>query len=302
MTVEIRQAHPLFAAHITGIALDEPPTRDTVRVVEQAMADFAVVAIRGSRADDAQHLAFSRAFGPLELPPDMGISSQKSPHRRIAPGLYDVSNLDPDGNLLGSESIRRGYSRGNELFHADSSFNSLPSKWSMLLAHIVPPTGGNTEFIDLRAVYDSLDERMQARLEGLTAEHSYWHSRRKAGFEEVTPEMEAALPGAQHPVIRTSASGRKTLFIGAHAARIMAMNEAEGRALLDELYAIATRPHFIYSHEWRAGDLVIWDNRCTLHRATRFDDLAYKRDMRRSTINEYGPEISSTQVMQATRA
>ena len=302
MTVEIRQAHPLFAAHITGIALGEPPSSDTIRIVEEAMADFAVVTIRGSRANDDQHLAFSRAFGPLELPPDMGIKSQASPHRRIAPGLYDVSNLDQDGNLLGPDSIRRGYSRGNELFHADSSFNPLPSKWSMLLAHIVPPTGGNTEFIDLRAVYDSLDEAMKARLEGLTAEHSYWHSRRKAGFEEVTPEMEAAMPGARHPIVRTSASGRKTLFIGAHAARIVEMDERQGQALLDELYAIATQPHFIYSHAWQIGDLVIWDNRCTLHRATRFDDLSYKRDMRRATINEYGPEMSSTQLLEAARA
>jgi alpha-ketoglutarate-dependent 2,4-dichlorophenoxyacetate dioxygenase len=299
MAVEIRQAHPLFAAHITGIALDESPAPETIRIVEEAMAEYAVVAIRGSRADDAQQLAFSRAFGPLELPPAMGIKGQGSPHRRIAPGLYDVSNLDAEGNLLTADNIRRGYSRGNELFHTDSSFNPLPTKWSLLLAHIVPPAGGDTEFIDLRAVHDSLDEATQARLEGMIAEHDYWHSRRRAGFEDVTPEMEAALPGAQHPLVRTSANGRKTLYIGAHAARIVGLDEAASRALLDELYDIATQPRFIYSHRWDAGDLVIWDNRCTLHRATTFDDLAYKRDMRRTTINEYGPEISSTQLLEA---
>jgi alpha-ketoglutarate-dependent 2,4-dichlorophenoxyacetate dioxygenase len=297
MAVEVRQAHPLFAAHITGIALDAPPTPATVQAVEDAMARFVVVAIRGSRADDAQHLAFSRAFGPLELPPDMGTGTK--PHQRIAHGLYDVSNLDADGNLLTADSLRRGYSKGNELFHSDSSFNSLPTKWSLLLAHIVPPAGGNTEFIDLRAVYDALDPEMQQRLEGLEAEHSYWHSRRKAGFENVSADMEKALPGARHPLVRASASGRKTLYVGAHAAQIIGWDEYESRKLLDELYDFATQPHFIYSHRWQVGDLVIWDNRCTLHRGTAFDDLHDKRDMRRTTVNECGPEISSTELLKA---
>jgi alpha-ketoglutarate-dependent 2,4-dichlorophenoxyacetate dioxygenase len=302
MNVEVQQAHPLFAAIVTGIALDRDPDEETVRFVEDAMAEYAVVALRGSQADDARHLAFSRAFGPLELPPKMGISSVASPHQRIAHGLYDVSNLDPDGNLLAAGSVRRGYSKGNELFHTDSSFNSLPTKWSLLNAHIVPPVGGNTEFIDMRAVYDALDEETKDRIEGLTAEHSYWHSRRKAGFTDVTPEMEAALPGAVHPMVRTSANGRRSLYVGAHAKRILEMDEEGGRALLDRLYAFATQPHFIYSHQWQVGDLVIWDNRCTLHRGTAFDDLAHKRDMRRTTINEYGPEISSSDLLEAAQA
>jgi alpha-ketoglutarate-dependent 2,4-dichlorophenoxyacetate dioxygenase len=302
MNVEIQQAHPLFAAIVTGIKLDRPPDAETVRLVEDAMAQYAVVALRGSQADDAHHLAFSRAFGPLELPPKMGISSVGSPHQRIAPGLYDVSNLDPDGNLLAEGSVRRGYSKGNELFHSDSSFNPLPTKWSLLNAHTVPPEGGNTEFIDMRAVYDALDEETKAEIEGLTAEHSYWHSRRRAGFTDVTPEMEAALPGAVHPLVRTSANGRRSLYVGAHAKRILEMEEAEGRALLDRLYDFAIRAQFIYSHKWQVGDLVIWDNRCTLHRGTAFDDLAHKRDMRRTTINEYGPEISSSDLLEAARA
>ena len=302
MSVEVRQAHPMFAAHVTGISLEEPPSGETVRLVEELMAEYAVIAIRGSHADDAQQLAFARAFGPLELPPDLGLKSDSSPHRRIAFGLYDVSNLDAEGNLLPAESIRRGYSKGNELFHSDSSFNTLPSKWSLLHARIVPPVGGDTEFVDMRAVYDALSDDMKLRLEGLHAEHSYWHSRRKAGFDAVSREMEAALPGAVHPVVRTSANGRKCLFIGAHAARIVEMDEAEGRALLDALFDFATQPGFVYAHKWEVGDLVIWDNRCTLHRGTAFDGLTYKRDMRRATINEYGPEISSTQLLETAQA
>jgi alpha-ketoglutarate-dependent 2,4-dichlorophenoxyacetate dioxygenase len=302
MDVRIEQAHPLFAAILTGLELDRAPDDEMVRIVEDSMARYAVVAIRGSAANDEQHLAFSRAFGPLELPPKMGISNSPTPHQRIAAGLYDVSNLDPEGNLLNADSIRRGYSKGNELFHSDSSFNSLPTKWSLLNAHIVPPDGGNTEFIDTRAVYDELDQDTKARIDGLTAEHSYWHSRRKAGFSDVTPEMEAALPGARHPLVRISANGRKALYVGAHTARIVELEEDESRALLERLYEFATQPRFIYSHRWQVGDLVIWDNRCTLHRGTAFDDLKYKRDMRRTTINEYGPEISSTELLRAAQA
>jgi len=290
--VAIEQAHPLFAAIVTGIDVGEQPTPETIDTVERAMAEYAVVCLRGSRPNDDQHLAFSRSFGPLELPPDLKISSM-SFKPRIAPGLYDASNLDADGNIVGIDSTKRKYSKGNELFHTDSSFNDLPTKWSLLQAHIVPPVGGNTEFIDTRAVYDALSDEMKARVEGLTAEHNLWHSRERGGFTTVTEEMKKAMPAARHALVRTSANGRKTLYIGAHAASIVGMDAEEGRELLDELYAFATQPQFVYSHRWQDGDLVIWDNRCTLHRATAFEDQLYKRDMRRTTVNEYGEERSS---------
>jgi len=292
MSVHVEKAHPLFGAIVTGIDLSVPPDEETVKTVEDLMGEYAVICIRGSGATDEQHITFSRAFGPLELPPDMKIKSGFKP--RIGYGLYDASNLDPDGNIVIKDSPRHKYSKGNELFHADSSFNSLPTKWSLLLAHIIPPEGGDTQFIDSRAVYDALPEEMKKKVEGLTAEHNIWHSRARGGFTTVTDEMKQAMPAVHHPVVRKSANGRKALVIGAHAANIVGMDPAEGLALIDELNAFAAQPHFIYAQKWQDGDLVIWDNRCTLHRATGFEDQKYKRDMRRTTINEYGPEIAST--------
>jgi alpha-ketoglutarate-dependent 2,4-dichlorophenoxyacetate dioxygenase len=292
MAVTIEKAHPLFAAIIIGVDLSVTPDKDTVKLVEDAMAEYGVVCIRGSSATDEQHIAFSRAFGPLELPPDLKIRSGFKP--RVGYGLYDASNLDADGNIVIKDSVRHKYSKGNELFHADSSFNSLPTKWSLLLAHVIPPVGGDTQFIDTRAVYDALPEEKKQLLEGLVAEHNLWHSRERGGFTAVTEEMKKAMPSAMHQFVHKSANGRTALAIGAHAARIVGMDDAAGLALIDELNAFAAQPHFIYAHKWRDGDLVIWDNRSTLHRATAFEDQKYKRDMRRTTINEYGPEIAST--------
>ncbi|WP_375203377.1 TauD/TfdA dioxygenase family protein [Hyphococcus sp.] len=292
MDVKVEKAHPLFGAIVTGIDLSKSPTEETVKCVEDLMAEYAVICIRGSKATDGEHITFSRAFGPLELPPDMKIKSGFKP--RIGHGLYDASNLDVEGNIVIKDSPRHKYSKGNELFHADSTFNSLPTKWSLLLAHVVPPEGGDTQFIDTRAVYDALPDELRNKIDGLTAEHNLWHSRARGGFTTVTDEMKKAMPPVRHSVVRKSANGRKAIYLGAHAANIVGMPPEEGLALIDEINAFAAQPHFIYAHKWQDGDLVIWDNRCTLHRATAFEDQKYKRDMRRTTINEYGPEVAST--------
>lgn len=288
-TVEINPLHPLFAAEL--ICADTAhPTAELVATVEQLMREHAVLCIRGqSHIDDEQHLAFARAFGPLELP-------GSTPHRggRVAFGLYDVSNLDADGEIMDADSPRAKIAKGNELFHADSSFNDLPSKWSMLRGVIVTPEGGETETIDMRAVYDALPQATRDRLEGLEAKHDYFHSRRKAGAD-LDPEGHPLAPymRAVHPVVRTSASGRKTLFVGAHTQRILGLDAAESAALIEELIAFATQPRFVYAHKWRTGDVLIWDNRCTLHRGTEYDYRRHKRDMRRATINEWGADRSA---------
>jgi len=288
-TVEVNTLHPLFAAELIG-ADTAHPTAELVRLVENLMREHAVLCIRGQQhIDDEQQLAFARAFGPLELP-------GSKPHNggRVAFGLYDVSNLNADGEIMDADSPRAKIAKGNELFHADSSFNDLPSKWSMLRGVIVTAEGGETETIDMRAVYDALPQATKDRLEGLEAQHNYFHSRRKAGAEvDDTTNPLAPYMRAVHPVVRTSASGRKTLFVGAHTQRILGMDEAESRALLEELIAFATQPHFIYAHKWRAGDILIWDNRCTLHRGTEYDYRRHKRDMRRATINEWGGDRSA---------
>jgi alpha-ketoglutarate-dependent 2,4-dichlorophenoxyacetate dioxygenase len=293
MTLTVRPLHAVFAAELEAADLRVEPSPELVATVEQAMARYAVLVIRGQRISDEDHILFSRAFGPLELPPNLGMPDQK---RRLRRELYDASNLDENGEALATDSPRRKYNRGNELFHTDSSFNDLPTKWSLLLAHELPPAGGSTEFVDLRAVYADLPPATKARLEGVVAEHSLWHSRQRGGFTAVTDEMRRLMPPVQHSIVRTAADGRSTLYIGAHASHIVGWPIDEGQALLQELMTFATQPRYVYAHEWRDGDLVIWDDRCTLHRVTSFDDLRYRRDMRRTTINEHGPERASTDV------
>lgn len=286
--MDVNALHPLFAAELSGVDTAQPDAA-LIETVESLMRDHAVLCIRGQgHIDDEQHLAFARAFGPLELPGN-------KPHNggRVAFGLYDVSNLSPDGTIIDPDSPRARVSKGNELFHADSSFNDLPSKWSMLRGVIVTPERGETETIDMRAVYDALPRAMKDRLEGLTARHNYFHSRRKAGATVDDSNPLAPYMRAEHPVVRTSASGRPALFVGAHTQCIVGMDEAESAALLEELLAFATQPQFIYAHKWRQGDILIWDNRCTLHRGTEYDYRNHKRDMRRATINEAGEDASA---------
>jgi alpha-ketoglutarate-dependent 2,4-dichlorophenoxyacetate dioxygenase len=287
--VQVNKLHPLFAAELTGADAARPDA-ELVERVEDLMREHAVLCIRDQgHIDDEQQLAFARAFGPLELPGSKPVNGG-----RVAFGLYDVSNLGPDGEIVDPDSPRAKIAKGNELFHADSSFNDLPSKWSMLRAVVVTPEGGATETIDMRAVYDALPQATKERLDGLEAQHNYFHSRRKAGAKvDETGNPLAPYMRAVHPVVRTSASGRPTLFVGAHTERIVGMDEAESKGLIEELIAFATQPHFIYAHQWRAGDILVWDNRCTLHRGTAYDYRRYKRDMRRATINESGADCSA---------
>ena len=289
MDYEVNRFKP-FGAELLGADVARLDST-LVNAVEDLMREHAVLCIRGqSHIDDERHLAFARAFGPLELP---GATPGKAP-ARVAFGLYDVSNLTPEGEIADPDSPRAKIAKGNELFHADSSFNDLPSKWSMLRGVIVTPEGGATEFIDGRMVYDELPEETKARIEGLEVEHNYFHSRRRAGAQ-ISDEGHPLAPymRAVQPLVRISASGRRALFVGAHAARVVGMHADESTALIEELLAFATQPRFICAHTWREGDIVIWDNRCTLHRGTAYDYRRYKRDMRRATVNESGEERSA---------
>jgi len=289
--MQVNPLHPLFAAELTGTDLALPPSDLLVETVEAAMAQYAVLVVRGqSHIGDDEHIRFSRAFGSLELPPTLGFTSTAK--RRFRGELYDASNLDSEGNIDAPDTLKRKYSKGNELFHTDSSFNSLPTKWSLLLGHEVTKVRGETEFVDTRAAYDSLPEKMKQRIEGLTVEHNVWRSRERAGFTAIQ-SLKDSLPAVQQPLVRVSASGRKALYIGSHADHIIGMEIEEGRALLEELVAAATPPAAIYAHKWEQGDLVIWDNRCTMHRATEFDYLNERRDLRRTTINESGEDRSA---------
>jgi alpha-ketoglutarate-dependent 2,4-dichlorophenoxyacetate dioxygenase len=283
-----------FAAELLGANLHEPPTDALIEAFRQAMATYAVVVLRDQHIDDAEQVRFARAFGPLELPPHMGMRPAAM-KVRVGYGLYDISNLDADGNLLPPDSLRLIFNKSNENFHTDSSFNTLPTKWSLLSARLVPPTGGDTEFCDARAAWDALPEALRARVDSATAEHWLWKTRVDAGKMPITDEMRNAMPPARHPVVRTvPESGRRSLYLGAHVTHIVGLTRDESDRLIADINGHIARPEFRYRHRWRVGDLLVWDNRCTLHRATPYEVFKDRRDMRRATINEYGPEVSST--------
>jgi alpha-ketoglutarate-dependent 2,4-dichlorophenoxyacetate dioxygenase len=280
--MEINQLHPRFMGEIAGLNTSAPISPETVKIVEDAMAKYAVCVIRDAMQNDADHISFSRAFGPLELPPGGG--------RRIAKEIYDIGNLTPDGEIAPPSTFQAA---DFEKFHTDSPFNSSPTKWSLLLAYVTPPVGANTDYIDMRAVYEDLPQAMKDKIENLVVEHDLFRALQRNGVELNNEEMRRTLPRMSHPLVRISASGRKTLYFGWHAVGIVGWSQEEGEKLVDELYAFATRPEYIYSHKWRPRDMVIWDNRCSMHSATPFERQRYKRDMRRTTINEYGPEVSA---------
>ncbi|MBO9574886.1 MAG: TauD/TfdA family dioxygenase [Sphingobium sp.] len=290
--ISVNQLHPLFFGEIVGADLKAEPTEDLRKTVQAAMDKYAVCVVRQGPISDAEHIRFGRLFGPLELPPGYG----KRPAGRIAPELFFAGNLDLEGNIKPLTPANRDVAKGAERFHADSSFNPLPSKWSMLRGVECPPSevGGDTLFLDLRAAYDDLSEEMKQTLDGLVGIHDFWKGREYAGLQ-VNDELRATMPTppVQHPLVRTMPYGRKALFVGGHCVGIVGMSEEAGHRLVEELYAHCTQPKYIHRHKWTVGDIVIWENRCALHAATPLETDRYRRDMRRATINESGPEIDA---------
>ncbi|MEK9660178.1 MAG: TauD/TfdA family dioxygenase, partial [Alphaproteobacteria bacterium] len=246
-----------------------------------ALDEYAVLVFHDPPVDDAQQLAFAESFGPLERSRE----ADRPGHRmRLDVRMADVSNLGIDGKPLPPDHFRRMSGLANQLWHTDSSFKRIPATYSMLSARSVPDEGGDTEFADCRAAYDALDDAMKTRIETLAAEHSIYTSRAVLGFTDFTAEERAALPPVLHPLVKTHpGSGRKTLYIASHAGSIVGMPVAEARLLLADLMEHATQRDFVYRHRWRAGDLVMWDNRCMLHRGRGFD-LDSVRDVRRTTV------------------
>ena len=299
MAIIAKQIHPLFVAELTGADLSgplDPATRDEI---QRAMDRYAVCVLPGQKLDDDAQTAFAGLYGPLEISP---LTHKKdggplAPPRIQNRNIFDVSNLDESGRILPLDDQRRAYRQGNELWHTDSSFRQKSATWSMLHARVIPPNGADTEFADTRAAYDALPESTKKKIENLIAEHSIWHSRSKLGGYTPTEQERKDRPPALHPLVRRHpGSGRKALYIASHASHILGMPLDEGRALLAELLEFTTQPRFVYAHKWRLGDLVIWDNRCTLHRATPFESSTHARDMRRSTIidvNAYVPAMAS---------
>ena len=281
MALTFRKLHPHFAAEVSPIVLREVHDRETLEQIRAGMDEYAVLVFREQFLTNDEHIAFAQRFDG-QLHTKTGISAlQKS--RLGNEALADISNLDETGDILKADDRRRMYGLGNRLWHTDASFQDPPGRYSMLSAKVIPPVGADTQFADMRAAYDALPEEMKARLEGLNVHHSIAYSRQVLGFEFSDKEQEI-LKGAIHPLIRTlPGSGRKSLYVASHASRIIDWPIPEGRLLLRELIEHATQPQFVYRHAWHEGELVIWDNRATMHRATPFADGQYRRELRRVT-------------------
>jgi alpha-ketoglutarate-dependent 2,4-dichlorophenoxyacetate dioxygenase len=301
--MEVKPLHPIFAAELIGADLTKEPTPELIETVENAMAHYGVVVVRDAEITDEEQIRFSRAFGPLEIPSrPRGMAAGPNFKPRMAPELFGAGNIDMNGNIRPYDRDGQNLGKGAERFHTDSSFHSMPTKWSLLLGHETPPpeAGGDTWFVDARAAYDDLSPETKERIENLVGLHEFWKGRQNAGFKgEITPEMRKSIPYGviEHPLVRTMPSGRKTLFVGGHCIGVKGMSEDEGLALIEDLYSQATQEKYIYRHKWRRWDITIWDNRCTMHAATPLHSDDYRRDMRRTTINEYGPETSAMEAL-----
>jgi alpha-ketoglutarate-dependent 2,4-dichlorophenoxyacetate dioxygenase len=284
MAIIVCPVTPGFVAEIGDVDLSVMLEPADLLAVKEAFTTYAVLIFPDQHLSQDQHLDFARNFGPLETTIAL---FRKDAKLRVRKEFADVSNLDPGNKVWGENSRRRMFELGNRLWHTDSSFKRVPARASLLYARSIPPIGGHTEFADERAGYDALPEETKRRLHGLVAEHSIFNSRDRLGFTEFSDEEREGMPPVPQALVRViPESGRKSLYLASHAGRILGMPEPEGRALIDGLIAHATQRQFVYTHRWRVHDLVIWDDRCTMHRGSEFDDLRFKRDMQRATASD----------------
>ena len=290
MTIAVRKLHPLFVGEVSGVDLRQTPDRATIAAIEAAIAEHAVLVFRDQAITDDQQLAFSRCWGELEETRGTGIS--KPGEQRLHPAFADVSNLDKDNTVLARDNRRRLYSLGNMLWHSDSSFKPVPANYSILSGRIVVDKGGETEFADMRAAYDALDDATKARIEDLVCEHSLLYSRAVLGFTDLSDAERATMKPVLQRLVRTHPlSGRKTVYLSSHIGKIIGWPVPEALAFIRDLTEHATQPQFTYKHHWRPFDLVMWDNRVTMHRARRYDSTQV-RDMRRTTVAGDAPTVA----------
>lgn len=271
-----------FAAELSGLDLDHL-TDDVREAIVGAMDRHGVCVARNLDLTNERHIAFSRLLGVPEPKPTYGTPAAARARLEYRE-LFDISNLDQDGNIMVENDRRRQFRLANELWHTDSSYRAGGASYSLLACYVIPSAGADTEFADMRAAYDALPPTMQERLETMVAEHSMEYSRSLTGYQLDESEKNERPPVHQYLVQRNPRTGRRSLYLASYASHIVGMDREEGRALLAELMAFATQPRFVYRHKWRVGDLLVWDNRCTMHRATPFQGLVEKRDLRRTTL------------------
>ena len=273
-----------FAAEVGDIDLSRPLGAEDIVAIREALDRYAVLVFPDQALSTGQHLDFARHFGPLET---SIATHRKDTKLRVVAEIADVSNLTENNEVWGENSRQRMFQLGNRLWHSDSTFKLTPAYASLLYARSIPPVGGHTEFADMRAAWEALPEAMKQKIDTLVCEHSIFNSRARLGFTNFSADERAAMPPVPQVMVRTiPQTGRKCLYLASHAGRVIGMEEGEGKALIDELMAHATQRQFVYAHRWRVNDLVIWDNRQTMHRGTPFDDLRWKRDVQRATVED----------------
>jgi alpha-ketoglutarate-dependent 2,4-dichlorophenoxyacetate dioxygenase len=294
MTIAIRSLATSFAGEVSGIDITRPISREEVAAIEKGMDTHAVLVFRDQTLTDEQQLAFTLNFGELESYKTPGHVRKPKEHR-LGPGIADFSNLDKHGNIISAEDRVWFFKLGDRLWHSDSSFRPIPAKYSLLSGRIIPSWGANTEFADMRAAYDRLDARTKTEIEDLICEHSLIYSRAAIGMVDLTTEEIAAFKPVRQRLVRVHpVTGRKSLFLSSHAGAIVGWTIPEARVFLRDLTEHATQREFVYSHPWRQHDLVMWDNRATMHRGRRFDRNEV-RDVRRTTLAGHAPTVEQEQ-------
>jgi alpha-ketoglutarate-dependent 2,4-dichlorophenoxyacetate dioxygenase len=289
MPVIARQIGQCFAAEVEGVDMAKPLSADDVAAIHAAMDRYAVLVFHDQDVDDEQQLAFTRSLGDIEHA--IGTSLRAPDDYRLPTTFADVSNLDKNSQVFARDDRRRLFALGNRLWHSDSSFKATPAKYSLLRAVSVPSRGGNTEFAYMRAAYDALDPETKAEAEPLICEHSQLFSRQQLGFTDFTEDERVRFAPVRQRLVRTHATlDFKSLYLSSHAGAIVGWPVPEARAFLRDLVEHGTQRQFVYAHRWRVGDLVMWDNRQTMHRARPFP-AHEPRDMRRTTLMGEGPTV-----------
>jgi alpha-ketoglutarate-dependent 2,4-dichlorophenoxyacetate dioxygenase len=281
MAIQVSPLHPTLGAEVRGVNLTRALTSEVFAEIEAAFNSYGILVLPGQPVSDEQQLAFSRLFGPLEVNPNYAGAKM-----RLRPDVADISNLDAEGRVLARDDRRNLFNLGNQLWHTDSSFKQIPAKCSLLSARELPSSGGETEFADLRAAWDALPQSRKRAFDGLIVEHSIFRSRSQIGFADFNDEIFKQLPPVRQVLVRHHpASCRTSFYLASHASHIIGWPVEEGRALIEELIAFSTQPQFVYQHRWTVGDLVIWDNRCTMHRGRPYDDTQ-RRVLHRTTVSD----------------
>ena len=290
MSIQIRPIGPCIGAEVTGIDLREPLTPAQAEVIHAGMDRYAVLVFHNQPLTNEQHLAFTQALGPLENTARNTLRAAAD--FRLPPQMADVSNLDGNNKPFARDDRKRLFAIGNRLWHSDSSFKAIPAKYSLLRAVSVPSKGGNTEFAHMGAAYEALDDETKAVIEPLICEHSQLFSRDLIGFREFSAEERERFKPVRQRLVRTLArTGRKSIYLSSHAGTILGWQLPEARLLLRDLMEHATQREYVYSHKWQVNDLVMWDNRQTMHRGRPFP-VNEARDVRRTTLMGEAPTVA----------